>query len=91
MNAPSLFQLKTTLLDPTPGYADLVDAAPRLAGGVRALEVDRSELLAAFAAYGDAPSDPQIAGGLIDRLAAYRQRAADLLYQAYEVDLGGET
>jgi hypothetical protein len=91
MNAPSLSQLKSTLLDPPPAFGDLVDDAPRLVHGVQSLEHDRSELLAAFAAYSASPSDPQVAGLLIDRLADYRQRAADLLYQAYEVDLGGET
>jgi hypothetical protein len=91
MNALSLHQMKSALLDPMPGYADLIDAAPRLAGGVHALELDRSALLAAFDVYSASPSDPLVAGGLLDRLSAYRQRSADLLYQAYEVDLGGET
>ncbi|WP_020520062.1 hypothetical protein [Catelliglobosispora koreensis] len=80
---PSLDELKSTVLGPAPKLRDVIADAPRLAGGIRSLEEDRRALLAAF----DVLDHEQLA----TKLKAFRQRAADLLYQAYAVDLGGET
>ena len=81
--------LKNTLLDPPSRIADIIANAPRLADRVRVLESDRLAPLADLR-HAD-PADIAADADLRGRLAAFRQRSADLLYQAYEVDLGGET
>ncbi len=100
MKFPPLDELKATVLDPAPKIRDVIADAPRLAHTVAILESDRREILAAFdvlsrdvhASHGvDKGVDQKAADDLIQRLTAYRQRAADLLHQAYGVDLGGET
>lgn len=88
MNNPPLDELKSAVLDPAPRILDVVADAPRLAHTVADLETDRREILAAFDVLA---KDVSGTSDLVERLAAYRQRAADLLYQAYGVDLGGET
>ena len=90
MNHPPLDALKSAILDPAPRLRDVVADAPRLAHSIADLETDRREILAAFDTLTAAPAPPA-ADDLVRRLTAYRQRAADLLYQAYGVDLGGET
>ena len=87
MNQPLLDELKSTVLDPGPRLRDVVADAPRLAHTVADLETERREILAAF----DVIDDTTQAGDLTQRLLAHRQRAADLLHQAYGVDIGGET
>lgn len=83
MGHPSLDELKTSVLGPAPKIRDVIADAPRLAHVVEDLESDRRDLLNSFSLL---PADE-----LVHRLSAFRQKAADLLYQAYEVDLGGET
>ena len=92
----SLTELKSTVLDPSVKMREVVADAPRLANVVAGLESDRHNILAAFDVLlenlGSAePVDYTETSLLMERLTAYRQRAADLLYQAYGVDLGGET
>jgi hypothetical protein len=40
---------------------------------------------------GDVDAIRALATALLGRLARHRQHGADLIYQAYQVDLGGET
>lgn len=97
MNRPLLDELRAAVLDPAPKIRDVIADAPRLAQTVDALETDRREILAAFDVLaqtltgGNRHVDQAVASDLVQRLTAYRQRAADLLHQAYGVDLGGET
>jgi hypothetical protein len=90
-------------LTESPGglHADIVATAPRLAGGVRALAgehgpiaetVDdlRTELSAEPNADG-IEAIRETGTSLLARLARHRQRGADLVYEAYESDIGGET
>ncbi|MER7415179.1 hypothetical protein ABT346_00070 [Micromonospora peucetia] len=80
-------------------YAELLGQAPRLARGVRLLAREHAAITAALAALQqaaelpDAPVDDLLdrAGYLLRALARHRQRGADLLWEAYETDLGGET
>ncbi len=92
----SLTQLKSTVLDPSVRMREVVADAPRLANVVAGLESDRHNILAAFdVLLENLDSAKQVdhteTSLLLDRLTVYRQRAADLLHQAYGVDLGGET
>ncbi|WP_162908281.1 hypothetical protein [Allorhizocola rhizosphaerae] len=96
MKYPPLDELKATVLDPAPKIRDVIADAPRLAHTVADLESDRRAILAAFdvlsrEVHDSRRVDESAADDLVQRLTAYRQRAADLLYQAYGVDLGGET
>lgn len=97
MNQPPLDELKAAVLDPASKIREVVADAPRLAQTVDQLESDRREILAAFdllsqnLAGGNRQVDQAAANDLVQRLTSYRQRAADLLHQAYGVDLGGET
>ncbi|HEU5109760.1 MAG TPA: hypothetical protein VFT95_14555 [Micromonosporaceae bacterium] len=80
-------------------YHELVNHAPRLAPGVHGLVRDHRSLLdsmeglEAAADTGD-PDLDQLRGWarqLIHELYEHRQRGADLLYEAYGTDIGGET
>ncbi|MCL7458635.1 hypothetical protein M8I35_15755 [Micromonospora sp. MSM11] len=80
-------------------YAELLGQAPRLARGVRLLAREHVVITAALAALQHAVEAPDAsvddllgrAGHLLRALAGHRQRGADLLWEAYETDLGGET
>jgi hypothetical protein len=79
-------------------YHELIDHAPRLAPGVHGLVRDHQHLLAAMeglraqvAAGPDMDELRDWAGKLLDELYRHRQRGADLVYEAYDTDLGGET
>ncbi|MEU9504884.1 hypothetical protein AB0D32_01200 [Micromonospora sp. NPDC048170] len=80
-------------------YAELLGQAPRLARGVRLLAREHVAITAALAdlhqtaEQPDAPVDDLFdrAACLLRALARHRQRGADLLWEAYETDLGGET
>lgn len=96
MGHPTLNELKSKVLDPAGKLRDVISDAPRLANVVARLESDRQEILAAFdnllaGLQAAQPIDHSAADDLVTRLTSYRQRAADLLHQAYGVDLGGET
>ncbi len=82
-------------------HEELQNTAPRLAGQVTRLTEDHTrirgqldELLLAID--GPFPTLDQAgirerAGALIAALAQHRRRGADLVYEAFQVDLGGET
>jgi hypothetical protein len=79
----------------------VVDAAPRLSNSVRRLAgehttirgliADLLERVRPPAAAGDVEAIRDLGTALLGRLARHRQIGADLIYQAYQVDLGGET
>lgn len=87
----ALNELKSAVLDPAPKIRDVIADAPRLANTVKSLESDRRDILAAFDMIAARRADRAATEHLMARLNEYRQRAADLLFEAYAVDLGGET
>ncbi|MEU7819775.1 hypothetical protein [Catellatospora sp. NPDC049133] len=88
MATDSLDELSNAVLGPSGRLGDVIADAPRLTHSVRALESDRRALLdAVMSTAADRHAEEQLA----QRLTAYRQRTADVLHQAYGVDLGGET
>lgn len=96
MGHPSLNELKSAVLDPSARIGEVVADAPRLAHVAASLETDRRDILAAFDVLLENLNESKRVDGtaadrLMERLTLYRQRASDLLYQAYGVDLGGET
>jgi Hemerythrin HHE cation binding domain len=82
-------------------HGDLVASSPRLAGPVEGLtrehDVIRRHLdgLLARVALPDAGEDVDrvrdLGTALLGRLVRHRQRGADLVFEAYEYDIGGET
>jgi hypothetical protein len=80
-------------------YAELLDHAPRLARGVHSLVREHAALVTAADTL-DARLDEQAiaveqvrgwASDLLRELHQHRQRGADLVYEAYAADIGGET
>ncbi|GGR61860.1 hypothetical protein GCM10010169_00190 [Micromonospora fulviviridis] len=79
-------------------YAELLHQAPRLDRGVRLLAGEHAAIAAAFAALQHAVRLPAVpaeelreqARNLLRALDRHRQRGADLLWEAYQADLGGE-
>jgi hypothetical protein len=79
-------------------YAELLDQAPRLDRGVRQLTREHAVIVAALAALQHAAALPEVSteelharvGELLRALHRHRQRGADLLWEAYQADLGGE-
>jgi hypothetical protein len=79
----------------------VVDAAPRLSNSVRRLAGEHTTIRGLIAdllqrvrppaAAGDVEAIRDLGTALLGRLARHRQIGADLIYQAYQVDLGGET
>jgi len=78
-------------------YAELQDTAPRLAGPVARLVREHATIAAeldSLTPHLTAWEPPAVAPGtqrLRTHLATHRRRGADLLYEAYSYDLGGET
>ncbi|MBY8872236.1 hypothetical protein K7640_10330 [Micromonospora sp. PLK6-60] len=80
-------------------YAELLGQAPRLDRGVRLLAREHVAIAAALTALQRAAELPGVpaeelrgrAGHLLRALSRHRQRGADLIWQAYQTDLGGET
>lgn len=81
-------------------YSELARTAPRLSGSVAALAHEHAlitdhvaELLARVDAQEGVEVDRvrTLGTALLGRLVRHRQRGSDLVYQAYEVDIGGET
>lgn len=80
-------------------YARLVADAPRLTRPVAGLVADHHDLLARTDALtrrldqpgSDVAAARRDASELLDALWRHRQRGADLVYEAYQTDLGGET
>jgi hypothetical protein len=80
-------------------HADVLAAAPRLSGAVARLAREHtqiSDLVDELLARTSGP-DPSVAQirrlgtTLLGLLVSHRQRGSDLIYEAYEFDLGGET
>ncbi|MEU8422867.1 hypothetical protein AB0C15_18515 [Micromonospora sp. NPDC048835] len=84
---------------PTGLYRELLTQSPRLDHGVRLLTREHAVIVAAILAVqqiaeraGAHPDELRHrAGHLLRRLARHRRRGADLLWEAYQTDLGGET
>jgi hypothetical protein len=78
-------------------YADLVEHAPRLAAGVADLVSEHRTVLRAFdrllrrAPVMDEAELRVCAGDVLRDMSRHRQRGADLVYEAYAIDIGGET
>lgn len=78
-------------------YAELLDHAPRLARGVHVLTREHATLGRAIDEVrqqlpGAAPDELRgWAADLLRELSRHRQRGADLVYEAYQTDIGGET
>ncbi|MFC0028754.1 hypothetical protein ACFFMM_04355 [Micromonospora chaiyaphumensis] len=79
-------------------YAELLHQAPRLDRGVRLLADEHVAIAAAIVALQHAvrlPAMPaeelrELVRTLLRALDRHRQRGADLLWEAYQADLGGE-
>ncbi|WP_243706330.1 hypothetical protein [Micromonospora sp. KC721] len=80
-------------------YAELLGQAPRLHRGVRLLTGEHAALLAALVDLQHAVRQRRVTaaelrrrtGDLLRALTRHRQHGADLLWEAYQSDLGGET
>lgn len=80
-------------------YAEILDHAPRLARGVSVLIREHAAIVAAMSALQTrvgAPVPPvdELRGwgsDLLRELSRHRQRGADLVFEAYQTDIGGET
>lgn len=80
-------------------YAELLDDAPRLARSVWLLNREHTAIAASISALQRRIDSPELsieelrdrASVLLRELSRHRQRGADLLYEAYETDIGGET
>jgi L-asparaginase II len=81
-------------------HSGLLAACPRLSGSVRRLVTEHAvisglvtDLLARVGrpvTAGELEAIRDLGTVLLGRIARHRQRGADLIYQAYQVDLGGE-
>ncbi|MFY1668493.1 hypothetical protein ACN27G_00815 [Plantactinospora sp. WMMB334] len=80
-------------------YAELLDQAPRLVRGVHVLIREHASVVATMAALQRRVDLPELdvtefrysATDLLRELSRHRQRGADLVYEAYQTDIGGET
>ncbi|HSF99277.1 MAG TPA: hypothetical protein VLA55_11335 [Ornithinibacter sp.] len=82
-------------------YHEVLDTSPRLSGAVAALTSEHvlirgqvDSLLARVTApdaTGDVDRVRDLGTALLGRLVRHRQRGADLVFEAYEFDIGGET
>jgi hypothetical protein len=81
-------------------YPGLLGAAPRLASAVDGLTREHGEITALVdellacvraPAAGAAETTRDLGTALLGRLSRHRQRGADLVYEAYQADIGGET
>lgn len=80
-------------------YAELLDHSPRLARAVRVLVHEHAAVAAALGALQRRVDSLETtvddlrawASDLLRDLSRHRQRGADLVYEAFETDIGGET
>lgn len=80
-------------------YAEVLDYAPRLARRVHVLVREHAAVEAALSALEHRAAMPETtteqlrswSGDLLRELSRHRQRGADLVYEAYHTDIGGET
>jgi hypothetical protein len=91
-----------TMTEGSDGLHDaILGMTPRLSNSIRRLVGEHTvikglvdDLLARVrppVAAGEADTIRDLGTALLHRLARHRQHGADLIYQAYQVDLGGET
>ncbi|MDQ3826010.1 MAG: hypothetical protein M3325_09860 [Actinomycetota bacterium] len=82
-------------------HEQIVKAAPRLAHGVTQLSADHSRLREildqALASAGGPTAEDHVertreyGTALLGRLVRHRQHSSDLIFEAFQVDIGGET
>lgn len=80
-------------------YAEVLDHAPRLARRVHVLIREHAAVEATLSALEHRAAQPETtneqlrswSGDLLRELSRHRQRGADLVYEAYHTDIGGET
>ena len=82
-------------------HREVLEVAPRLSNAVGHLAAEHAVITALIedllnqagnvASKDDVDAIRDLATGLLGRLARHRQRGADLIYEAYETDIGGET
>lgn len=80
-------------------YAELLDHAPRLVRDVHVLLREHRAVVETMAALQRRVDLPEIGAAelrnwateLLGELSRHRQRGADLVYEAYQTDIGGET
>jgi hypothetical protein len=105
--APTLERLRTVFgvhveVTESPGglYEEILEIAPRLANKIARFKREHAGITKAIhAALDDLPPEGATASpdlrGRLDRLhellARHRRRGADLVYEAYSVDIGGES
>jgi len=87
--------------DPEGLYGELLKAAPRLSGSVanltgehariRGLVDDLLDCVDTTAADQDVDRVRDLGTTLLSRLLRHRQRGSDLVYEAFQIDIGGET
>lgn len=80
-------------------YQEILTSAPRLSGPVERLTGEHAEikgLLEQLVRQAAAPGTQDVAGirdggtSLLGKLTRHRQQGADLVYEAFEADIGGE-
>jgi hypothetical protein len=83
-------------------YHEVLEQAPRLAGAVNRLQHEHTDIASALAEVDNRLHDPisdadawvesirDAAVRLMGLLVRHRQRGADLVYEAYDVEIGGE-
>jgi len=84
-------------------YQEVLAQAPRLSGAVNRLQLEHADIASALAEVDNRLDDPvsdadawvesirDAAITLMGLLVRHRQRGADLVYEAYDVEIGGET
>ena len=80
-------------------YAELLDHAPRLTRQVQVLVREHAAVAATMSGLQRRIDTPDVrvedlrtwASDLLRELSRHRQRGADLVYEAYATDIGGET
>jgi Hemerythrin HHE cation binding domain len=78
-------------------HHDVLEMAPRLSHAVgrltaeHAVFVDLLEGMRAWVPAGPVDAVRALGADLLDRLDRHRRREADLVFEAYETDIGGET
>lgn len=93
------FRLHVEITEGSNGlYQELLETAPRLSDAVAHLTSEHvairrllDDLLATAAASTDVDRLRSQGTALLGRLVRHRQRGSDLVYEAYQVDIGGDT
>ena len=96
------FREHVQLTEGTDGlYRNMREVAPRLSNVVRTLTADHARIRTAVGQLVTTTAGPvgaedvarvrQVGTSLLGRLSRHRQRGADLVFEAYQTDIGGET